>query len=212
MSPADPSSLEPPPAELLASVLDRMAHQLKNPLQAVTVNLEVVRMRVRKNAPGVWPDIEKFADAVDGNARLLHRRLQLALAMARRTPDDPVEPGDLRGLVEDLVGALRMGEERPAVTVVGTPRGETGVASRTGYLVELLVRVLDAARASATGETVEIRVTLPAEAGAVLLEAPVGTREVPPAACGELAARAGGALTAETEAGASVWRLELPRG
>lgn len=211
MSTDDSVPLDPPPGELLGAVLDRMAHQLKNPLQAVTVNLEVVRMRVSKNAPEVWPTVERFAEAVDGNARLLHRRLELALAMARRTTEDPVEAQDLRGLVEDLVGALRMGEESPEVSVVGAERGEAGATCRTGYLVELLVRLLDAARSAASGETLEIRVTASDHDGRVILEGPGGDDGRPPALWGELAARAGVALTVHGDPGGVTWRVELPR-
>lgn len=213
MSPGDsgdPGSLDPPSGQLLASVLDRMAHELRNPLQAVAVNLEVVRMRVGRGAPEVWSDVERFAEAVDANARLLLRRLQLALDMARRSPDDPLETRDLRVLVEDLCGALRMDEERPGVAVEGAERGATGVEARAGYLVELLVRLLDAARAAAVDDTVVARVAEARDDGWVTFElSPQGAADLP-GGCVELAERAGGRLTRLEGSGGRVWRLELP--
>lgn len=211
MSRGDPGPLDPPSEELLASILDRMAHQIKNPLQAVTVNLEVVRMRVRREAPEVWPDVERFAEAVDANARLLHRRLQLVLAMARRSTDDAEEPVDLRALIDDVVGALRFGEEGPKVRVEGAERGEVGVASRVGYLVELVVRLLDAARAAAPGPSVELRVTIAEHDGRAALELSAGGADGPPAGCADLAVRAGGELVRRDAAAGTIWRLELPR-
>lgn len=206
----EPGSLDPPSGKLLASVLDRMAHELRNPLQAVTVNLEVVRMRVGRGAPEVWTDVERFAEAVDANAGLLLRRLQLALDIARRAPDDPLETRDLRALVEDLCGALRMDEERPGITVGGAERGATGVKVRAGYLVELLVRLFDAARAAAVGEGVEARVAQARDGESVTLElSPEGAAELP-GGCAELAERAGGRLTGAESSAGRVWRLELP--
>lgn len=206
----DPGSLDPPSGKLLASVLDRMAHELRNPLQAVTVNLEVVRMRVGRGAPEVWSDVEKFAEAVDANARLLNRRLRLALDIARRAPDDPLETRDLRVVVEDLCGALRMDEACPGVTVEGAERGATGVEVRAGYLVELLVRLLDAARAAAVDDTVVARVAEARDDGSVTFElSPEGTADLP-GGCVELAERAGGRLTRLEGSEGRVWRLELP--
>ncbi|MFW6010828.1 MAG: hypothetical protein ACOC9H_02805 [Gemmatimonadota bacterium] len=203
-------SLDPPSGKLLASVLDRMAHELRNPLQAVTVNLEVVRMRVGRGAPEVWSDVERFAEAVDANARLLNRRLRLALDIARRAPDDPLETRDLRVLVEDLCGALRMDEERPGVAVEGAERGATGVEARAGYLVELLVRLLDAARAAATDDTVVARVAKARDGGSVTFElSPEGAADLP-GGCAELAELAGGRLTRHESSAGRVWRLELP--
>lgn len=203
-------SLDPPSDRLLASVLDRMAHELRNPLQAVTVNLEVVRMRVGREAPEVWSDVEKFAEAVDANARLLLRRLQLALDMARRAPDDPLETRDLRALLEDLCGALRMDEHFPGITLRGAERGATGVEVRAGYLVELLVRLLDAARAAAVEDPVEARVAEAGDGGTVTFElSPEGAADLP-GGCAELAERAGGRLTRAEGSGDRVWRLELP--
>lgn len=206
----EPGSLDPPSGKLLASVLDRMAHELRNPLQAVTVNLEVVRMRVGRGAPEVWSDVEKFAEAVDTNARLLLRRLQLALDIARRAPDDPLETRDIRALVEDLCEALRMDEDRPGVTVAGAERGATGVEVRAGYLVELLVRLLDAARAATVGDRVEALVAEADDGGTVTFElSPEGAADLP-GGCVELAEQAGGRLTRAEGSGGRVWRLELP--
>lgn len=206
----EPGSLDPPSGKLLASVLDRMAHELRNPLQAVTVNLEVVRMRVGRGAPEVWSDVERFAEAVDVNARLLLRRLQLALDIARRAPDDPLETRDLRALVEDLCEALRMDEERPGVTVRGAERGATGVKIRAGYLVELLVRLLDAARAAAVDDPVDARVAEAGDGGSVTLElSPEGGADLP-GGCVELAERAGGSLTRADGPEGRAWRLQLP--
>jgi signal transduction histidine kinase len=187
-----------------------MAHELRNPLQAMMVNLEVVRMRVGRGAPEVWSDVERFAEAVDANARLLNRRLRLALDIARRAPDDPLETRDLRTLVEDLCGALRMDEEHPRVTVAGAERGATGVEARAGYLVDLLVRLLDAARAAAVDASVEARVTEARDGGSVTLElSPEGAADLPGGGV-ELAERAGGRLTRAEGSAGRVWRLELP--
>lgn len=211
-----PSSEDRHPSGALAEVVDRMAHQLRNPLQAVMVNLEVLRARVRNDAPELWEELERFASAVDQNAALLNTRLELLVKMARGTSDE--EPGavDLAALCRDLVTAVGFDQEEPEVSV----RGQ-GVPARArrGRLVELLYLLLRETRRGAAGgaggDGVEVRVE--AEGGEASLEVrggAVGTPEDAGAGDAErweeLARQAGGALTLPGGDGPVRARLTLP--
>ena len=189
--------------EPLRRALERMAHQIKNPLQAVAMNLEVVRSRVRGEAPEAWEAVERFAAAVDANVELLDRRLRLLLALGRRNGDE--EPGevDLAALTRDFAAALRFDQEPPGVRV----RGTSGLRARArqGWLLALLLEVWSAAAAEGATET---EVTVSEDASGVRLGV-----ELPPAALGvagsweELAERAGAAL--EVRAAGAETRLLL---
>lgn len=164
---SDPSGEERPSAredgdgpDLLAAAVERMAHQLKNPLQAVAINLEVIRGRVRGQDPELWEGLARFGRAVDDNVALLDRRLRLLLTLGRRGPDDEpreVDPAELAG---DLAVALRLDEEAPGIEVVRSPGDEDGPAARLrpGHLLALLLDAwLAAARAGAERTPVEVR-------------------------------------------------------
>lgn len=144
----------------LAAAVERMAHQLKNPLQAVAVNLEVIRGRVRDQAPELWEGLERFGRAVDDNVALLDRRLRLLLALGRRGPDDELRDADPAALAGDLAAALRLDEEAPGIEVVRSPGDDDGPAARLrpGHLLALLLDAwLAAARAGAERTPVEVR-------------------------------------------------------
>lgn len=139
----------------LGRALERMAHQIKNPLQAVAMNLEVIRGRVGREAPETWEGVERFAEAVDANVRLLDRRLRLLLALGRRDPDEAPTEVDATALAREFAAALRYDEEAPGVRVEGT----TGIAARTrpGWLLALLLELWDAAlEAGAEATTVRV--------------------------------------------------------
>jgi len=188
-----------------------MAHQLRNPMQAISVNLEVVRTKVGREAPELWEGLERFAAAADENVRLLSRRLDLLLAAARRDGEAPSAADPVR-LARELVGALRLDREPPAVRVeTGEGLGDAGVRCGRGALVVLLLRLLDAARAADSGEEeTEVRF-LPGEEGGTLIEADLSAGPAP----GEpdwaaLADAAGGRAATETVGRARRLRVRLP--
>jgi len=197
--------------ELVSELVDRMAHQMRNPMQAISVNLEVVRTRVRREAPGLWDELERFAAAAEENVRLLSRRLDLLLAAGRRGPDEePSTMGPVR-LLTDLVAALRFDRDSPVVNV--EPEGgaaDAGVRSPPGALVALLFRLLAAARSAASGDEVAIRVRR--EEGDVVVEAPLPPSPDGGAAPGwlALAGEVGGRASLEGEGGARLVRVVLP--
>lgn len=144
--------------DLLGEAVERMAHQLKNPLQAVAVNLEVIRGRVRRELPDLWEGLDRFGRAVDDNVELLDRRLRLLLALGRRGPDDELREADPAELARDLAAALRLDEEPPGVEVVDDDGEGGGLAARLrpGHLLALLLDAwLAAARAGAEHTPVE---------------------------------------------------------
>lgn len=138
---------------VLREMVDRMAHQLKNPLQAVVVNLEVIRGRVAAGAAG--EELEPFASAVEGSVRVLDRRLHLLVMLSRAEGEEPVRVDPLE-LAVDLVGALHLDREPAPVVVAGAEREEDArggtVRLRPGHFVACAARLLDLARTRARGQ------------------------------------------------------------
>lgn len=202
------------PESALTRALERMAHQIKNPLQAVMANVEVVRARVAKEAPETWASLERFARAVETNVELLDRRLGLLLALGRRGGGPPSEV-DVAGLARDFAAALRSDEGAPGVRVEGTS-GLAGRA-RTGWLLALLLELWEAAAEAGAEET---PMTVRGEGGEIVAAmqmprvalAGEGGEPVLRPAWRELAERAGGRLSVAEEDGATLLVLVLPSG
>lgn len=137
---------------VLAEAVDRIAHQLKNPLQAMTVNLEVIRMRAGTDEPG---EVRRLADVVDDNVRRVDRRIRMLIALARRSPDEPASAVDLGELLREADEAFRLGERRdgpglrvrlPDDAAAGT--GDLAASAREGGLLALLLTVASRAAES----------------------------------------------------------------
>lgn len=214
--PPDPAGTEPPaPREgeepdLLAVAVERMAHQLRNPLQALAVNLEVIRGRVRREDAELWEGLERFGRAVDDNVRLLDRRVGLLLALGRRGPDEELRETDPAALARDLASSLRLDEEAPGVEVVRDREDGDGPAARlrAGHLLALLLDAwLAAARAGARRTRVEVR----RSSGSLVL-----AFAVPPAAAAGrdrwagAARSAGGTLEIEETGERTILRVTFP--
>lgn len=191
---------------LLAEAVELMAHQIKNPLQAVAMNLEVIRSRSRGEAPELWEGLERFAESVDRNVDLLDRRLRLLLALGRRGPSDPLRELDPAALARDFASALRLDDEPPGVRVEAE---EAGLAARgrAGHLLALLLAAWRRA-AEEGAESCPVRIG-PVEAGlAVAVEVPRSA--VPASRWRRLAEAAGGEGSVETGDDRDVLRLVLP--
>lgn len=194
--------------DVLVRALERMAHQIKNPLQAVAVNLEVIRSRMDREAPESWRQVERFADAVDANVRLLDRRLRLLLDLGRRDAGAAPAEVDAASLAREFAAALRWDEEPPGVRVEGSP----GMAARVrpGELLALLLRLWGTAHEAGAEET---PVAVDGEGGGVRLTVSLpADADLDVATLSAAAERAGGRLEAEAVEGGIEVRVELPGG
>lgn len=194
--------------DVLVQALERMAHQIKNPLQAVAVNLEVIRSRMEREAPESWREVERFADAVDANVQLLDRRLRLLLDLGRRDASAAPVEVDAASVAREFAAALRWDEDPPGVRVEGS--SEMAARVRPGELLAILVRLWGTALDAGAEET---RVAVAGEGGGVRLTVSLPADADPDLATLDAAAeRAGGRLEAEAGEGGIAVRLELPGG
>lgn len=199
-------------SDLLAEAVDRIAHQIKNPLQAVAMNLEVIRMRVRDAAPELWSEIERYGEAVDENVSLLDRRVRLLLLLGRRSAGASPESVDVAGLVRDFSDALQLDDGPPAMSV-RTEGVLRAARARPGFVLALALDVWLAAR-GASAEDGELPVTVAAGDEVVVLELrlppDVAVSDARRSRWREAAGDAGGDLSTRRRGGTAVVRLELP--
>lgn len=88
---------------MVSSLADQIAHELKNPLHAMVINLEVVRSRVTAGARDAALD---RIDVIQHEIQRLHRHLELLLRLLRPPPDETAVT--LAQLLEDVVPLLEI--------------------------------------------------------------------------------------------------------
>lgn len=199
-----------PIASVLHRLVDRMSHQLKNPLQAIVVNAEVVRIRTRREAPELWAELDRFAAAVDANVQLLDRRLRLLVQLAR-ADEEPPTAVDLAATARELVTAAKF-DSTDVPVHLEAPEDLSAARARPGHLIQLLFLLLERAAEGSSGEVV-IRVAALPDGGVGLEVRRRPPTEPPPFSGGweEVArlAREAGA-EADREADGAAARLSFP--
>lgn len=129
----------------VAEAVDRVAHQLKNPLQAMTVNLEVLRLRADRRDR---EETERVTGVVDENIRTVDRRIRMLIALARRSPEEPLTGLDLAETVREAGTAFRLDEREDGLGLrlrVPDDDGAFTVRAREGQLLALLLAVASGA-------------------------------------------------------------------
>lgn len=163
----DPSPADAALEGLLEELVDRMAHQVKNPLQAIVVSLEVIRLRGPRATGTAWErEVARFVERIESSVGEIDRRLKLLLAVARAGGERPGAV-PLARRIRDLVGAVGL-EPPPEIRLEGEV-GEAVVTARPGHLVALLHLLLEGIRSrSSAGKPGELR--LRGEEGHVVLD------------------------------------------
>ena len=118
-------------ARTLEELGERLAHELKNALNGVAVNVEVVRARAGADASRITPFAEIAATELEGVVRLTESLLWLVRPLAQ-----PVDVGAAAARLAVLGGALaRTGGGR----VVLEPAGADAVSGASADVVRLLL-------------------------------------------------------------------------
>ena len=197
---------------LLRRLADDLAHELKNPLNSVVINLEVLRTRVRA---GRQEEALERIDVIESEVRRLHRLLDQTLRLIRpdRLGVDTFAVDDVLEEVAGLAGVLAKISNRRFVL---EPLGEEVTVRAEREALRLAVLTLaEGALREAPEEAAPVRVHGAVAGDVVLVEV-----EAPPEAAAGL--RAAGARLRRTvpawdapmEAAADGRRiiLTLPRG
>lgn len=123
---------------LLRSVVDGLAHEVKNPIHAAVINLELLRRRSQQPDPE-WIlervevleyEIARVHDLVDGLFQLV------------RQSQTPVEWIDLDELVDSLLPTLRAYGKVARVDIVYQPTGNAFVAMNRAAVQQVLLNLI----------------------------------------------------------------------
>jgi signal transduction histidine kinase len=163
MDPAPASSQASPPAsarqnklELVERLAEDLAHEIKNPLHSMVINLEVLKRRVAR-AAGDDADAMRYIEVLSGELDRVGRRIDLLLQLARPLPaGGSCSLDETLAQLEELL-QVEAGQHRVAVEM-GTGAPFVDVPVPRPALSQLLLNViLHAVDAAGRGGTVRLR-------------------------------------------------------
>ena len=194
--------------ETLQRIAGRAAHEVKNSLNGVAVNLEVVRSRTAK-AGQTTDAVARFADNAAEQFERLSAQADALLVLAR-APRDPCDVAVVvRSLHALLGGILLPGAEREAVTLDGVASGAT--VATPGTTARILI---GEALLAAIEHGVPVQVGVQEEQGGVVVvvvRSACAEGEIPPVAPAVEAIAAGDGVAMERQERALALRFPATR-
>lgn len=119
MSSVDPEAIRANRLAIVEALAEDLAHEIKNPMHSMVINLEVLRRRIERVAEDDSSDAIRYADVVCGELDRLIRRVELLLRLVR--PEKSGEPTTLAQVVLDLEELLELERERRHVEIEFVP-------------------------------------------------------------------------------------------
>lgn len=138
-------------------LLAGVAHEVKNPLNAMTIHLELLKQKLQ-DAPGADPSLTRHLTTIAGEIARLDQAMAGLIKFVR--PEElrprPVQAG---ALVADVVRVIEPEARRASVTVCADcPRDLPDINADLGMLQQALVNLaLNAVQAMPQGGTLEFR-------------------------------------------------------
>jgi signal transduction histidine kinase len=115
----DPLALRANKLDLLERLADDLAHEIKNPLHSMVINLEVLKRRVaRADSPD---EVQRYIGVLAGELERVNRRIELLLRLSR--PGRGPESTTLNELVEELMELIHLEARHADASVDYLPEG-----------------------------------------------------------------------------------------
>jgi signal transduction histidine kinase len=105
--------------DLLERLADGLAHEIKNPLHSMVINLEVLRRRVARADSA--DEVQRYVGVLAGELERVNRRIELLLRLSR--PGRAAEPASLGELTEEVMELIQLEAHHHELTVDYHPEG-----------------------------------------------------------------------------------------
>jgi signal transduction histidine kinase len=92
--------------DLLERLADDLAHEIKNPLHSMVINLEVLKRRVGRVDPAGQEEVQRYLGVLTGELERVNRRIELLLRLSR--PGRGAETTTLNELTEELMELIQL--------------------------------------------------------------------------------------------------------
>ena len=153
---ADPLAVRANKLELLERLADALAHEIKNPLHSMVINLEVLKRKLGRLPGG--DEVLRYTTVLGEELDRVSRRVELLLRLSR--PDRGSEEITLTELVEEVMELVQLeARHREARVEYNTEGAMARVrVGRQPARQIILNLVLDALEALPSGETLHVTV------------------------------------------------------
>lgn len=101
--------------DILERLADDLAHEIKNPLHSMVINLEVLKRRVARWGPDQQGEAERYIGVLGAELDRVTRRIELLLRLSR--PARKAEPVTLDELIHELMELIQLEARRQEVEV-----------------------------------------------------------------------------------------------
>jgi signal transduction histidine kinase len=154
---ADPLAVRANKLDLLERLSDSLAHEIKNPLHSMVINLEVLRRRLERGEG--TRELTRYTEVLGEELERVSRRIELLLRLARPERGG-VEETTLQELVEELAELVTLDGRHRDVAVEYRTSGEMARVrvARQAARQLLLDLVLDALDGADPGDRIVIDV------------------------------------------------------
>jgi C4-dicarboxylate-specific signal transduction histidine kinase len=99
--------------DLLERLADDLAHEIKNPLHSLVINLEVLKRRISRVGEQQADDMLRYVGVLDGELARVNRRVELLLRLVR--PGRQSDELALSEIIDDLVELMQLESNRRKV-------------------------------------------------------------------------------------------------
>jgi signal transduction histidine kinase len=112
---SDASHVRANKLDLLERLADDLAHEIKNPLHSLVINLEVLKRRIARVPDSQAGDMLRYVGVLDGELARVNRRIELLLRLVR--PGRHTDEVPLNEVLEDLIDLIEFEGSRRKITV-----------------------------------------------------------------------------------------------
>jgi len=153
--------------DILERLADDMAHEIKNPLHSMVINLEVLKRRVSRLGGDEQGDAQRYIGVLATELDRVTRRVELLLRLSR--PARRAEPATMDELVHELMELIQLEGRRHEVEVRFEPAFTPAPINVPQEPVRqvILDLVLEALDGAAPGATLVIRTARDGDRAAV---------------------------------------------
>jgi signal transduction histidine kinase len=155
---SDPLVVRANKLDLLERLSDALAHEIKNPLHSMVINLEVLKRRLAR-LPSGSGDVLRYATVLGEELERVNRRVELLLRLARPERGGP-EEATLQEIVDELMELVLLEARHRGVRVEYRSTGPLARVrlGRQAARQIILDLVLDALESTDEGEVLGIEV------------------------------------------------------